>query len=610
MSLSLTCLSPSLSRATTTTAATLTAASLSATPYCHTPPPHCHNPTDVTTTPSPPEPPLHHYTPRCRYHHIILGGVVRLLLLPPKPPPYGGVRFRDERGIACLPNEAIFEQLTLMGAKKTAWNEFSSTIASAIICLATNQQFNFSKYIFESMVKNPDSPTNFLMFPRFIQVFLNNQLEEMANHTRIYVPPSHSKKIFGNMKRRKQKPKRPRRKDTELPQTSVPIEVVADEVVFEEMYDSVERATIISIGLDAEHDRVIIKSSVKDESLGKEDASKQERISDIEANQDIYLVNVHIDEDIFGVNDQDDTSMFDADKDLYGEEVVVEKVDAASIATTAAAIIAVSINDITLAQALVEIKISKPKAIGIILQEPSETSTTTTKPISSKVQEKGKAARLQEEEQGELTIEEKSRLFVELMDKRKKDFVKLRAEEQRRKPPYKAQKRNQMCAYLKNMAGFTHNQLKNRSFDEVQKAFDKSMSWINAFVPMDSEVVKDKARVEEENDFAKLKRCLEIVPDDGDDVTIEATPLSSKSPTIVDYKIYKEGRKNLFLNHQSRRIISSLKEDYWDIKAKYFIDAVQDYYCYWSSSWKRLSELMLSELKLLTGYVQDVYGKD
>ncbi|GKA61232.1 hypothetical protein Tco_0760639 [Tanacetum coccineum] len=38
------------------------------------------------------------------------------------------------------------------------------------------------------------------------------------------------------------------------------------------------------------------------------------------------------------------------------------------------------------------------------------------------------AARLQAEEQGELTIEEKSRLFVELMNKRKKHFLKLRAE--------------------------------------------------------------------------------------------------------------------------------------------------------------------------------------
>nr|GEV02059.1 hypothetical protein [Tanacetum cinerariifolium] len=48
------------------------------------------------------------------------------------------------------------------------------------------------------------------------------------------------------------------------------------------------------------------------------------------------------------------------------------------------------------------------------------------------------AARFQEEEQGELTIEEKSRLFMELMDKRKKHLAKIRAEKQRRKPLTKA----------------------------------------------------------------------------------------------------------------------------------------------------------------------------
>ncbi|GJR71353.1 hypothetical protein Tco_0083718 [Tanacetum coccineum] len=51
---------------------------------------------------------------------------------------------------------------------------------------------------------------------------------------------------------------------------------------------------------------------------------------------------------------------------------------------------------------------------------------------------------LQAEEQGELTIEERSKLFVELMDKRKKHFAKLRAEKIRRKPPTKAQKKNQI----------------------------------------------------------------------------------------------------------------------------------------------------------------------
>nr|GEW99723.1 reverse transcriptase domain-containing protein [Tanacetum cinerariifolium] len=54
------------------------------------------------------------------------------------------------------------------------------------------------------------------------------------------------------------------------------------------------------------------------------------------------------------------------------------------------------------------------------------------------------AVKLQEEERGELSIEEKSKLFVELMNKRKNHFKMLRAEERKRKPPTKAQKRKQI----------------------------------------------------------------------------------------------------------------------------------------------------------------------
>ncbi|GKA44126.1 uncharacterized mitochondrial protein-like protein, partial [Tanacetum coccineum] len=42
------------------------------------------------------------------------------------------LQLADEEGIDCLPNSTIFEQLTLMGPKTTAWNEFSSTMASVI----------------------------------------------------------------------------------------------------------------------------------------------------------------------------------------------------------------------------------------------------------------------------------------------------------------------------------------------------------------------------------------------------------------------------------------------------------------------------------------------
>ncbi|GJR71108.1 hypothetical protein Tco_0083473 [Tanacetum coccineum] len=63
------------------------------------------------------------------------------------------------------------------------------------------------------------------------------------------------------------------------------------------------------------------------------------------------------------------------------------------------------------------------------------------------------------------------------MVKRRKNFVKLRAEEIRRKPPTKAQKRNQMCTYLKNMANYKNSQLKNKSFEEIQMLFDNTMKW-------------------------------------------------------------------------------------------------------------------------------------
>ncbi|GJX74333.1 hypothetical protein Tco_0312928 [Tanacetum coccineum] len=101
------------------------------------------------------------------------------------------LRLDDAKGTACLPNATIFEELARMGAKTTVSNEFSSTMASAIICLAKNQKFNFPKYIFESMMKNLEGGVKFLMYLRFVQVFVNAQLGDMSHH----------KKIFVNMKR-------------------------------------------------------------------------------------------------------------------------------------------------------------------------------------------------------------------------------------------------------------------------------------------------------------------------------------------------------------------------------------------------------------------------
>ncbi|GKD62507.1 hypothetical protein Tco_1300016 [Tanacetum coccineum] len=98
-----------------------------------------------------------------------------------------------------------------------------------------------------------------------------------------------------------------------------------------------------------------------------------------------------------------------------------------------------------------------------------------------------------------------------------------------------------MCTYLKNMVGFTHSQLKNKSFNEVQKDFDKTMGWIDSFISMDSEVVK-KQKIDD--DEAEMKKYMEVVPDD--EVAIDAIPLATKPPIIVDWKIIKEGKMGCF----------------------------------------------------------------
>nr|GEU51634.1 hypothetical protein [Tanacetum cinerariifolium] len=106
------------------------------------------------------------------------------------------LRLDDAESIDCLPNEEIFAELARMG---TAWNEFSSSMASAVICLATGRKFNFSKYIFDSLVRNVDSSSKFYMYPRFLQLMIRTQVGDLSSHTTKYSSPALTQKVFANM---------------------------------------------------------------------------------------------------------------------------------------------------------------------------------------------------------------------------------------------------------------------------------------------------------------------------------------------------------------------------------------------------------------------------
>ncbi|GJW71103.1 hypothetical protein Tco_0128020 [Tanacetum coccineum] len=502
------------------------------------------------------------------------------------------LQLADKNGIECLPNATIFAELERMGAKTTAWNEFSSTMASAVICLATNQKFNFSKYIFDNMVKNLEGGVKFLMYPRFVQVFLDKQVEGMSKHKEIYVTPSHTKKVFANMKRQgkdfsgrdtplfptmtvqaqeqvgegseiptdshhtptttqpstskpqKKQSRRKQRKDTEDPQLSGPTEPVTDDTenvasvpthsndpllsgedrlkLTELMelctklservlalettktnqaleIDSLKRRVkklekkkgsrthrlkrLYKVGRSA---RVV---SSEDEGLGtQEDASKQGmKIDKIDQDAEVTLVNEtqgrYGDNLMFGTgvldNEQDiaEKEVDMAEKDVsavdpvttVGEVVTTANVVVSTVEVTTDSTTTTTVDELTLAQTLIEIEAAKPKARGAKYKGKAKI-VKPKKPLKKKdqimfdkevaqklqaqldveLEEEDKlarqreeyeniaewddvqammdadyelAARLQVEEQGELTIEEKSRLFVELMNKKKKHFA-------------------------------------------------------------------------------------------------------------------------------------------------------------------------------------------
>ncbi|GJY73795.1 hypothetical protein Tco_0478226 [Tanacetum coccineum] len=438
--------------------------------------------------------------------------------------------WEDAEGVDCLPNATIFEELTRMCSKTTAWNEFSSTMASTIICLASNQKFNFSKYIFESMVKNLDSVGKFLMYPRFVQVFLEQQVGEMTSHKMIYVTPSHTKKIFGNIRR---VGKGFSRRETPLFLTMVvqaQAEMGEDEAVYKERDDSLVRAATIASSLEVEQDSGNInktqskatlnepipqgtgsvntpqsnKDSLKLKELMDFCTKLQQRVLDLENTktaqaQEITSLKLRVKKlekkggsrtyklkRLYKIGRSarmgryGDDLMFDVNG-LAGEEVVAakqgvpdsKKDDVVSTADDAA----------------------QPKVKGIVFKEPVESTTTrisSQQPFQATVQDKGigkmvepepvkkfskkdqirldeelafklqakeeeerlarekneanvalteewndiqakieadqlLAERLQAREQEELTIEERAKLFQQLLEKRRKHFASMRA---------------------------------------------------------------------------------------------------------------------------------------------------------------------------------------
>ncbi|GJU85405.1 hypothetical protein Tco_1292951, partial [Tanacetum coccineum] len=159
------------------------------------------------------------------------------------------------------------------------------------------------------------------------------------------------------------------------------------------------------------------------------------------------------------------------------------------------------------------------------------------------------AKKMQAEEQEKLSIEEKSKLFVQLLEVRKKHFATMRAQEERNKPPTKSQKRNTMSTYLKSMMDTSIINMDTELVEGIEVRAEGSETRVKGSFKRAREELEQesskKQKLEEDKETAELQRLIEVVPDK-EEVSIDAIPLATKPPSIVDYKIHKEGKKTYY----------------------------------------------------------------
>ncbi|GKB71844.1 hypothetical protein Tco_0933256 [Tanacetum coccineum] len=482
-------------------------------------------------------------------------------------------------------NEETQIHALCLSPKKTAWNEFSSNIDYAIICLATNQKFNFSKMIFDGMTRNLDSlSAKILMYRRFLQVFLDKQLDKVPSHNAVYNAHCHTKKVFANMKRIG--------KDF-----SGKVTPLFDTMLIQhqsEVGDSLERAATTTSSLEAEQGAssssdprrqdtmgdtiartrfenvskisydsplggVNIPRSDEDrdykpEKEGQEARTKRKvknsrvekgrNIAEIDADVDISLVH----EDA-GIQERFDDEDITADLvTTTGEVVTTASVDISttsvpitvSTATPTTPPTITTKDDMTLAETLMEIKSAKPKAIGVVMQEPSEIPRISA--AQQQIQEKAQVSR--DKAQFKQKMEEEDRHE----DKEKKKI---------------------------NIVSWVIS-----SYDEA----DIKCS--------ETRVEESSKRVGEETEQAELKEYFKIIPFDED--AVNTIPLATKQAPIIDYKITRDTRKIYY--HITR---ADGSDEMWREQGRYLI-----------KSWKLIDSCGVHCLMLESMYIYMLVEKE
>ncbi|GKD91989.1 hypothetical protein Tco_1371826 [Tanacetum coccineum] len=411
-----------------------------------------------------------------------------------------------------------------------------------------------------------------------------------------------------------QKPRKPKRKDTQVPQPSGPTDIVADEAVHKELGDSLVRVATIASSLVAEQDSGnITKTRSKatpneSSSLGTtsgggprgntlqsdEDRLKlqelmelcinlQQRVLNLENTKTTQAIEIDSlkrrvkklkkrnrlrthglkmlykvglsarvessgdEEDLVSVQDDSDAEMFDVGT-LTGDEVFAEQ-------EVAAKDVNLTVDEVTLAQALAALKSVKPKVKWDVIKEPSVPISaaiaskkifTTTITGKSLGQSKGKMVEPE-------PVKPTKKKVQNMLDEEIALKLQVEIDEEERIA--------------------RHKDLKSKDFDSIKELFDKAFKRVNMFVDFRTDLVEGsskraedeleqestkKQKVDENKEIAELKELMEIIPDEEEKSYYQIVRADGKSQI---YRVFSQMLKSFHMQ--------DLEDLYKLVKAKY-----------------------------------------
>nr|GEY94681.1 hypothetical protein [Tanacetum cinerariifolium] len=419
-----------------------------------------------------------------------------------------------------------------MSAKRTSWNEFSSTMASAIICLSKEQQDNAIDVaqgvdtaisgddVQDQSISLPTPPTPPPQQPQDIPSTSQKRVKKLEGANKVKVLKLRRLKKVGTSQR--------------------------------------------------------IKSSAD---TNMEDASNQGRmIGDLDRDTNVVLMDDEGTEKKAEDAQEDEPEVQEAVEVVTTAKLITKVVAVVSESVSAASVTIAAVPAATITAVLVRVAATSTKRRKrVVIRDPEEESTAII-PVETKSKDKGKGIMVEElkpmkkTQQIKMDEEYARKLHEELnkdidwdvsidqvKQKAKEDSYVQRYHLMKKRPQTEAQARRNMIMYLKNVAGFRLDYFKGMSYDDIRPIFEAKFNSNIEFL------LKTKEQLEEQENKAiesinetlaqkaakrrklneeveDLKQHLEIMPDEDDDVYTEATPLARKVP-VVDYQIIQLNNK-------------------------------------------------------------------